>query len=279
MPVIGGSPGTSGQLEVESVTVEPEHVVPGGTVTLAVTVRENADIITPGDPSLCNPEGSASSGLECEVHAVPDHDWPVPNETIVQCVPMWISTIGREEFTIRFDAPTEASLGEGEEWPKQHSLAVRMTHLRPESPGSDDTVDPTVWEMGFDVSPDGEQGCSINADCPTGYVCSNGSCIPEDDAEGGGDDDGLFGAVGDIGNAIIWGIGGLVAYKGLDTASNITEQPEAGELPERERVLREQSGGPFDDVFSGGAADDDDYWDDDREDGEGEDDREEGGKP
>lgn len=214
----------SGELEIEEAIVRPQEVVPGGTITVSVTVVERAAWINPGDPSLCNPTGAGTpSGLQCEVGVFFNTGDELVEDSQQQCVPMWNSTNGREEFTFRFDAPENTG---------SFDVTIDMRHLKPDA-------DYVILTRTAEVSEDGSQGCEIGSDCPSGYVCVRGECIPEDEAPAsdspvGGFLDGL----GDVGTYALLGIGGLIAFRGLGIVDDTLDEREDGEI-RRTDVLRQ----------------------------------------
>ena len=193
----------AGRLALESVEINPGQVLPNGTVTVTVTVREDASVIGPSDPDRCSAT-AIGDGLMAEVRVKPD--W-VTADVQTGCVKFLAFSSGREEFTFRFTAPNDTSA-------TTHGIRTELrTAGSQKGPVSNQQ---TILVTGTDGG--GSAGCTTGADCPDGTTCVNGECIPEDEDDdgpswpgggGGGGDGGVNALVRNL--SILGGVG--LAFK------------------------------------------------------------------
>lgn len=152
-----------GQLAIESIEINPARVLPGGTVTVVVNVRETAEFVGPGG-ALCSPTGPIGSGILAEVTV--DPGWAAAS-TERSCIPITVVLEpGRHTFEIPITAPNTSG-----------DFTVDIG-LVPAGSGNDkEFVSRQITVAGEDEG--GREGCRADADCGTGFVCDQGECVEE----------------------------------------------------------------------------------------------------
>lgn len=178
---------TAGALDVESATVRPDPVLPGGQVTVTATVVERTEFVTSWDPDTCDPPNSPISAAGIRGELVLEPDWTQDTNEVF-CIEVSTLRNNRREFTFTFRAPDLPEDSDGE---------IRRIGMTLRLPGSGQESETQQFEFAVaSRGSGGQQGCLSDADCGSGMVCSAGQCVPEGTGpgNGGGDPlDGIFG--------------------------------------------------------------------------------------